>query len=52
MNQIPILDLAASAAAVLLFLFAARSFVMGIEPRTFGLGLRIRFRIDPGVPGA
>ncbi len=41
MNQIPILDLAASAAAVLLFLFAARSFVMGSnrEPLGWGFGV-------------
>lgn len=41
MNQIPILDLAASAAAVLLFLFAARSFVTGSnrEPLGWGFGV-------------
>ncbi len=40
MNQ-PILDIAASAAAVLLFLFAARSFVVGSnhEPLGWGFGL-------------
>ena len=57
MNQIPILDLAASAAAVLLFLFAARSFVMGSnrEPLgwSFGLasGLILAFLVRDEVGG-